>query len=178
MLLAWAAEDYAAYAAIASALVALGALGLSAYTTNTTLRHERARAAEERLWQRRTDVYIDLIQWTNSALVEVHNRVRSGEFQAVQHPIPIIISGPLGATGVVLASQRVLKATQEAGRRLSDYAGQSPEELTAELDLNHPLAQRYVAAQQALIETIRAEIARGELHEDQPGEPIPGLVYG
>jgi hypothetical protein len=59
-----------AYASLGATFVGLGALVLSAYTTRLTLRHQASAAQDSRLWERRAETYVELLNILQQADVQ------------------------------------------------------------------------------------------------------------
>ncbi|MEV0971766.1 hypothetical protein [Microtetraspora glauca] len=62
-----------------SDLVALIALVSNVIITLATLRHQRNRALQDRIWERRTDVYDEYLGWAVDALKAVDDHMRAAE---------------------------------------------------------------------------------------------------
>jgi hypothetical protein len=62
--------DVGDYAAIASAMVAVVAVAISVVVGRSATRFAELLAKEERLWQRRADLYVELLAWGTHGLME------------------------------------------------------------------------------------------------------------
>ncbi|MBQ1159453.1 hypothetical protein KBZ21_15220 [Streptomyces sp. A73] len=94
-----------------------GALALAGGVATSLL--ERRRAREERIWNRRAELYVDLIRYQGGGMVEGYRGPRGREEWAV--------AGQLSARAAAFASDAVQKLWQDsarASRALSDYVAE------------------------------------------------------
>jgi hypothetical protein len=104
----------AAIAIIVGARSTKNSLDAQARTTEAALSAQRDIAADERLWQRRADVYVQLLEWA-----EVINRQNS-LFQ-MDPDAPVAVSDVLKANTRVFASQAVLDKLEDVSKTYSEY---------------------------------------------------------
>ena len=108
------AADLADYAAAASAVFAAFAV----VVTISATRKAQNRAREDRLWQRRADLYVDLVVWATDARMDAEADVRAGRDCA---PGFGGATAQLGARLNAFASLDVLKATRAAWDKQKEF---------------------------------------------------------